>query len=87
MKKYAELPMIEDTGYRRCWNEWGPGDELGSLDRVTPETVLAAAREARKGKVFSLDLRLVATERDAVGAFRGFTTARACPLEIEGGGG
>jgi kynurenine formamidase len=38
----------------RNWGRWGPDDELGTLNFVTPETVAAAAREVRSGQVFSL---------------------------------
>lgn len=38
------------------WGKWGPDDELGTLNFVTPEKIRAAARLVRKGKVFSLAL-------------------------------
>ena len=42
----------------RCknWNKWGSDDEAGTLNYVTPEDVVAAARLIQKGKVFSLAL-------------------------------
>ena len=40
------------------WGTWGPDDQLGSLNYVTPAKVAAAARLARTGKVFSLALPL-----------------------------
>ena len=39
------------------WGRWGPDDEIGTLNLVTPEVVQRAARCARRGKVFSLGLR------------------------------
>lgn len=38
----------------RNWGRWGADDELGCLNYVTPDRVVAAARCVRKGKVFSL---------------------------------
>ena len=36
------------------WGKWGPDDEVGSLNYLGPEQVLAAARLIRSGKVFTL---------------------------------
>jgi hypothetical protein len=36
------------------WGKWGPDDEVGSLNYLGPEQVLAAARLVRSGKVFTL---------------------------------
>jgi kynurenine formamidase len=58
MKHYDDLPVIEGTEEHHCWNEFGPGDELGSLNRITPEKVVEAAALVRRGATFSLDLRL-----------------------------
>lgn len=38
------------------WGRWGPDDELGSWNLVTPEKVIEAASCVRTGKVFSLSL-------------------------------
>jgi kynurenine formamidase len=38
----------------RNWGRWGDGDELGTLNFITAEKVVAAARTVRRGKVFSL---------------------------------
>lgn len=40
------------------WGRWGPEDELGTLNFITPEAVRRGAACARKGKVFSLGLAL-----------------------------
>ena len=40
------------------WGKWGPDDQLGTLNNVTPERIKAAAQLVRKGKVFSLALPL-----------------------------
>lgn len=36
------------------WGRWGPDDELGALNLVTPERVVQAVRLVKKGKVYSL---------------------------------
>ena len=36
------------------WGKWGPDDEVGSLNYLGPEQVLAAAQLVRSGKVFTL---------------------------------
>lgn len=42
----------------RTWGKWGPDDERGSVNYVTPETVRAAAALVRTGKTFSLAIPL-----------------------------
>jgi kynurenine formamidase len=38
----------------RNWSRWGDGDQAGTLNFVTPERIVAAARLVRQGKVFAL---------------------------------
>jgi kynurenine formamidase len=38
----------------RNWGKWGANDELGTLNYITPEKVVAAARLVRRGTVISL---------------------------------
>ncbi len=38
----------------RNWGRWGASDELGTLNYITPEKIVAAAALVRRGKVFSL---------------------------------
>ncbi len=38
----------------RNWDRWGPDDELGTLNFITPEKRVAAAREVRTGRTVSL---------------------------------
>lgn len=40
------------------WGKWGPEDQLGALNYVTPERIRTAAGLVRKGRVFSLALPL-----------------------------
>lgn len=44
----------------RCsnWGRWGPDDELGTLNHLTPERVVAASRLVQSGRVFSLAIPL-----------------------------
>ena len=42
----------------RNWGKWGPDDELGTLNYITPERVAAACRLATTGKVFALGIPL-----------------------------
>ncbi len=38
----------------RNWGRWGEEDEAGTLNFVTPERIVQAARLIKKGRVFSL---------------------------------
>lgn len=40
------------------WGRWGPDDELGTLNLIRPEDVVAAARLVQTGKTFSLAIPL-----------------------------
>jgi kynurenine formamidase len=42
----------------RNWGKWGPDDEIGTLNYITPDTIAAAARLATTGKVFALGIPL-----------------------------
>jgi hypothetical protein len=42
----------------RNWGRWGPDDELGTLNYITPDTIAAAARLVTAGKVFALGIPL-----------------------------
>src|SRR5438309_1216611 len=47
--------IIRETGKRcRNWGRWGPDDERGTLNYITPEAIVEAARLVRRGAVFSL---------------------------------
>jgi len=38
----------------RNWGRWGPDDELGTVNFITPEKIVKAARLVKKGKTFAL---------------------------------
>ncbi len=50
--------VLQKSAEYRNWGKWGPDDELGSMNFVTQEMVIAASGLVRKGKVFSLALPL-----------------------------
>src|SRR5437868_3706096 len=42
--------IIRETGKRcRNWGRWGPDDERGTLNYITPEAIVEAARLVRRG--------------------------------------
>ncbi len=38
------------------WGKWGPDDEVGSLNYLTPDRIIAGAAEVRSGEVFTLQV-------------------------------
>lgn len=40
------------------WGRWGPDDELGTLNHITPDDVVAASGLVRSGRVFALAIPL-----------------------------
>jgi kynurenine formamidase len=42
----------------RNWGRWGPDDEIGTLNYITPERIAAASRLVTEGKVFALGIPL-----------------------------
>lgn len=53
--------VLELASKYRNWGKWGPDDELGCMNYVTPQKVREAAALVRKGRVFSLALPLDST--------------------------
>jgi len=47
--------LLRDT-FGRCsnWGRWGPADERGTLNYISPEAIVAAAGLVKRGAVFSL---------------------------------
>ena len=52
---YDSLPVRPDAPAGSSWGVFGDGDQLGCLNFLTPERVIAAAALIRKGRVFRLD--------------------------------
>ncbi len=48
------------------WGKWGPDDEVGSLNYLTPEVILKAAGSIKQGKVFTLQVKMANPEGDPV---------------------
>ncbi|MEI8237927.1 MAG: cyclase family protein [Actinomycetota bacterium] len=48
------------------WGKWGPDDEVGSLNYLTPEVVLAAAGSIKSGKTFTLQVKMANPAGDPV---------------------
>jgi kynurenine formamidase len=57
LPRYSELPPAPRGG-RTAWGLFGPDDNLGLINLLTPERIAAAARLVRRGQVFPLDLPL-----------------------------
>jgi kynurenine formamidase len=48
--------LHEQCAKFRNWGKWGPEDELGTLNHVTPADIVEAAKLVRTGKVISMAL-------------------------------
>jgi kynurenine formamidase len=58
LPSYSQLPVFEKTGERHAWGVFGPDDQLGTINLLTPERVLAASKLVRTGRVINLSLPL-----------------------------
>jgi hypothetical protein len=58
LPSYDELPVRDGAPSGSSWGVWGDHDVFGTLNLLTPERVLAAARSIRTGRVFSLNPEL-----------------------------
>jgi kynurenine formamidase len=58
LPSYSQLPIKDGAPPGSAWGLFGDDDQLGCINLLTPERVLAAARLVRKGAVFSLNLRI-----------------------------
>jgi kynurenine formamidase len=58
MTRYRDLPLLEGIGMPHAWHEFGPGDQLGSINRLSPGRVAAAMRGVRTGRAINLSLPL-----------------------------
>ncbi len=57
---------MASTETKTNWGRWGPDDERGALNLVTPEIVLQTARGLSSGKVYSLGLPISKTRTPKV---------------------
>ncbi len=58
LPSYSELPVKPGAPAGAAWGLFGDDDQLGCLNLLTPERVVAAAKLVRKGAVFPLNLRI-----------------------------
>ena len=57
LKRDVTLKTLEEMAARtKNWGKWGPDDQLGTLNYVTPEDIVKAAALVKKGKAFALGL-------------------------------
>jgi hypothetical protein len=56
--RYKDLPEFKELDCRHSWDVFGRDDQLGRINLMTPETVLAAASEVKRGARFNLSLPL-----------------------------
>jgi len=55
---FDELPVLPGSGLRHSWDVHGAGDQLGTLNRLTPAVVAAAAASVRTGERVGMSLPL-----------------------------
>ena len=55
---FDELPVLPGSGLRHAWDVWGPGDNLGTLNRLTGPVVAAATATVRTGERVGVSLPL-----------------------------
>ncbi|KAF2691457.1 putative cyclase [Lentithecium fluviatile CBS 122367] len=66
--KFSELPLNLSHPPHSAWGLWGKDDELGTLNQLTPERTVAAAKEVKTGARFGLNWAL--EQMDYTGGFR-----------------
>src|SRR3990172_8477634 len=74
--KRFDMKHLRATAERcKNWGRWGPNDEAGTLNFISPQDVVNAGRLIRRGKVFSLGLNF-----DRNGPQRGLWGNRFNPI-------
>ena len=54
MGKITDIKGVRELGKKVSnWGKWGPEDEVGTLNFVTSEAIIDAARLVKKGKIFT----------------------------------
>jgi kynurenine formamidase len=56
--RYKDLKRPDATGLPLAWGLWAPGDQLGTINNITPAVVTAARPEIQRGVRFNLNLPL-----------------------------
>ena len=75
MARLTRDDVLKKAEALKNWGKWGPDDELGVLNYITPEDIVNAAGLVKKGKVFRLGLAL-----DENGPQRGIFGGRWNPM-------
>ena len=74
--KRFDMKHLRATAERcKNWGRWGPNDEAGTLNFVSPQDIVGAGRLVRRGKAFSLGLNF-----DRSGPQRGLWGNRFNPI-------
>lgn len=60
--RFNDLPTLERLGLRHSWGVFGDDDDLGTVNRLTPERVAEAAGLVRTGEVLDLTLPMTLPE-------------------------
>lgn len=66
--KFSELPLDPSHPPYSAWGLWGMDDELGTLNHLTPERTVIAAKEVKTGVRVGLNWKL--EQMDFTGGFR-----------------
>ncbi len=74
-KGLTKADVLKKAEELKNWGKWGPDDQLGVLNYITPEDIANAAKLVKKGKVFRLGLEL-----DEKGPQRGLFGGRWNPM-------
>ena len=56
LPRYSELPVRKGAPKGAAWGVFGDDDEVGTINLMTPERVVAAVSSIRSGRVFALNL-------------------------------
>lgn len=62
LPRFDDLPTLQGLGLRHAWGIWGPGDQLGTVNLLTPQRVSRAASLIRDGQVVNLVVPLTAID-------------------------
>lgn len=79
---FRELPQVGHSGERQAWEVFGTGDQLGTVNLLTPERVKQAAGLVRTGRVINLSLPL----NFPITLYGGFRTGYRHHIEVNRGG-
>ena len=56
-EKMFDIKHLRETAEKlKNWGRWGPDDEIGTLNFITPDKVIDASKLIKRGKRFSLGL-------------------------------